>query len=72
MNEMVLRVVLMVPLLWLAALVIWLLIHYDSKGTFMTNVSILMSDNEAVIVERSRNERHVAVPWNRSVQTNCR
>jgi hypothetical protein len=24
----------MVPLLWLAALVIWLLIHYDSKGTF--------------------------------------
>ncbi len=34
MNEMVLRVVLMVPLLWLAALVIWLLIHYDSKGTF--------------------------------------
>jgi len=30
----------------------------------MTNVRILMSDNEAVIVERSRNERHVAVPWN--------
>ena len=34
MNEMVLRVVLMVPLLWLGALVIWLLIHYDSEGTF--------------------------------------
>lgn len=34
MNEMVLRVVLMVPLLWLGVMVIWLLIHYDSEGTF--------------------------------------
>ena len=34
MNEMVLRVVLVVPLLWLAALLIWPLVHYDSNGTF--------------------------------------
>lgn len=30
----------------------------------MTNVRILMSDDEAVIFERARNERHVVVPWN--------